>query len=127
MEGIIVRELCHIIDLILVVSRLYRIDKLYNELLFSKELSNKLSDSVIPSEEDEKKLFLKMYIVIHGKSEVRDNPRRIEYYKKFVVEALAEYFMSESPREVAMKVGDFMFRQYEGYKAGVIDSRSILS
>ena len=25
------------------------------------------------------------------------------------------------------KVGDFMFRQYEGYKAGVIDSRSILS
>ena len=127
MEGIIVRELCHIIDLILVVSRLYRIDKLYNELLFSKELSNKLSDSVIPSEEDEKKLFLKMYIVIHGKSEVRDNPRRIEYYKKFVAEALAEYFMSESPREVAMFVGDLMMREYIGFKAGSKSCYSILS
>ena len=34
------------------------------------------------------------------------------YYREFVAEALTEYFVSESPREVAMLVGKFMEAEY---------------
>ena len=125
-DGVIVRELCRIVDSMFVVSGMYRTEELYERLLFSEELSSKICDSVIPPEKD-KKLFKYRASIGNDSVHFVKSPKRIEYYKKFVAEALAEYFMSESPREVAMKVGDFMFRQYEGYKAGVIDSRSILS
>ena len=41
-----------------------------------------------------------------------NNGGRMRYYREFVAEALAEYFISESPREVAMKVGFLMEAEY---------------
>ena len=73
------------------LSKLEVIKDLYNNSLFFKKLESNLSKSVIPEEN------------------MNEN---VDYYREFVAEALAEYFMSESPREVAMKVGFLMEAEY---------------
>ena len=60
-------------------------------MYYSQQLSSKLCNSVIPE---------------------NNSNSGVNYYREFVAEALAEYFISESPREVAMKVGFLMEAEY---------------
>ncbi len=107
-EGVIVRELCYALSSMLKLFEISEIRGLYEALCHTKQLSIKLCDSVVPSKRDLKKLFPKTYSYVREKEWLK----RIEYDKKFVAEALAEYFISESPREVAMKVGFLMEAEY---------------
>ncbi len=91
LKGYIAHELFHQVDLILELFESETIKNLYNNLYYSQQLSSKLCNSVIPE---------------------NNANSGVNYYREFVAEALAEYFMSESPREVAMKVGFLMEAEY---------------
>ena len=91
LKGYIAHELAHQVDSMLRLFERDEIKRLYDSLYNSQQLSSKLCNSVVKGEN-----------VNIG----------VNYYREFVAEALAEYFISESPREVAMKVGFLMEAEY---------------